>query len=133
MNLKRNFTHLNVSSAYSLRYASGMPEKIVEQAKLLNFSKIAITDQDTLSGAINFVQHCLANSITPIIGVDFNLGKSRVLVLARGKNGDRGTLECLRGTEAICFLESRSQRIQHSRHGRCHRSSRGRESQRLDG
>ncbi|MFM2116359.1 MAG: hypothetical protein RIQ80_458, partial [Actinomycetota bacterium] len=65
MHLKRSFTHLNVSSAYSLRYASGMPEKIVEQAKLLNFSKIAITDQDTLSGAINFVQHCLANSITP--------------------------------------------------------------------
>ncbi|MFZ9360038.1 MAG: DNA polymerase III subunit alpha [Candidatus Nanopelagicales bacterium] len=89
MHLKRSFTHLNVSSAYSLRYASGMPEKIVEQAKLLNFSKIAITDQDTLSGAINFVQHCLANSITPIIGVDFNLGKSRVLVLARGKNGFR--------------------------------------------
>ena len=63
-----------------------LAEKIVEQAKLLNFSKIAITDQDTLSGAINFVQHCLANSITPIIGVDFNLGKSRVLVLASVTN-----------------------------------------------
>ena len=87
MHAKRNFTHLNVSSAYSLRFGTALPEKIVSQAKQLNFSKIALTDQDTLSGAINFVQHCLTQEITPIIGVDFNLGRSRALVLARGKNG----------------------------------------------
>ena len=87
--MQQSFTHLNVSSAYSLRYGTALPEKIVTKASFHNFSKVALTDQDTMSGAINFVQNCMIQGITPIVGVDFNLGKSRALVLARGKNGWR--------------------------------------------
>ena len=87
--MQQSFTHLNVSSAYSLRYGTALPEKIVAKASFHNFSKIALTDQDTMSGAINFVHNCMIQGITPIVGVDFNLGKSRALVLARGKNGWR--------------------------------------------
>lgn len=85
--MQQSFTHLNVSSAYSLRYGTALPEKIVERASFHNFSKIALTDKDTMSGAINFVHNCMIHGITPIVGVNFNLGKSRALVLARGKNG----------------------------------------------
>ena len=87
--MQQSFTHLNVSSAYSLRYGAALPEKIVERASFHNFSKIALTDKDTMSGAINFVHNCMIQGITPIVGVDFNLGKSRTTVLARGKNGWR--------------------------------------------
>ena len=87
--MQQSFTHLNVSSAYSLRYGTALPEKIVAKASFHNFSKLALTDQDTMSGAINFVHNCMIQGITPIVGVDFNLGKSRALVLARGKNGWR--------------------------------------------
>jgi len=87
--LQQSFTHLNVSSAYSLRYGTALPEKIVERASFYNFPKIALTDKDTMSGAINFVHNCMIQGITPIVGVDFNLGKSRTTVLARGKNGWR--------------------------------------------
>jgi error-prone DNA polymerase len=76
-----------VTSAYSLKFGSILPENLVKQASLLNFSHLALTDQDSLAGAINFAYNCLQANITPIIGVNFNLGKSRVLVLARGKNG----------------------------------------------
>jgi len=87
MLLKNSFTHLNVSSAYSLRYATALPANIVAKASQENFSRIALTDQDTLAGAINFAHNCLLAGLTPIIGVNFNLGNSRVTVLARGKNG----------------------------------------------
>ena len=79
--MQQSFTHLNVSSAYSLRYGTALPEKIVAKASFHNFSKVALTDQDTMSGAINFVHNCMIQGITPIVGVDFNLGKSNLYII----------------------------------------------------
>ena len=82
------FTHLHLASGYSFKYGTTLPEKIVEQAHNFAMSAIALTDRDTLAGAIRFVGSCLTYSISPIIGVDFEADEgSRLTLLATPGRG----------------------------------------------
>jgi DNA polymerase III alpha subunit len=50
-------------------------------------NSIALTDRDTLAGAIKFAISCKTNSIAPIIGVDVEYeSKTRVTLLATPGN-----------------------------------------------
>ena len=78
-----SFTHLHVASGYSFKYGTTLPEDLVAKACDLGMSALALTDRDTLAGAIRFATSCEANSITPIIGVDIEYeNQSRLTVLA---------------------------------------------------
>jgi len=81
------FTHLNVSSGFSLQYGTFTIEKLVAQAKNLGFSKIALTDHDTLAGSVAFAAECVRKNIKPILGVNFKIDNSRVVVLAKNSLG----------------------------------------------
>ena len=72
---------LRVHSHWSL--LAGVPsiEEIVTKAQQLNLSAIALTDANTLYGAIEFVQRCRAAQIQPILGVDFTLETDHSLTL----------------------------------------------------
>jgi error-prone DNA polymerase len=60
---------------------------MVEKAAELNMNSIALTDRDTLAGAIKFVVSCKENSISPIIGVDVEYeNQSRITLLATPGN-----------------------------------------------
>ena len=64
-----------------------LPEAMVEKAAELNMNSIALTDRDTLAGAIKFVVSCKENSISPIIGVDAEYeNQSRITLLATPGN-----------------------------------------------
>ena len=64
------FTHLHVASAFSAHYGVTRPEKMVEAARALGFSSLAITDRDGLYGAVKHIGACVALGVAPIIGVD---------------------------------------------------------------
>ena len=82
-----SFTHLHVASGYSFKYGTALPEELVERACELGMNSIALTDRDTLAGAIRFAKSCEANSITPIIGIDIEFeNQSRLTFLATSGN-----------------------------------------------
>jgi error-prone DNA polymerase len=82
-----HFTHLHLASGYSFKYGTSSPEEIVARAVALGMNSIALTDRDTLAGAIKFAISCKTNSIAPIIGVDVEYeSKTRVTLLATPGN-----------------------------------------------
>ncbi len=99
------FTHLHVASSLSWHHGTSTPEQLAAAAAAQGAQMHAITDRDTLSGAVRHVRACLANGIAPIVGVDLELLPSksatdakppadspgpRVVVLARGNTGGEG-------------------------------------------
>ena len=83
-----SFTHLHLSSGFSFKYGTTLPHLLVEQARELGMSSLALTDRDGLSGAIRFTQSCLENDITPILGVDISYdNQSRITLLATSGRG----------------------------------------------
>jgi error-prone DNA polymerase len=87
------FVHLNVASAYSAHYGVNRPEHIVSAASA-DFDALAITDRDGLYGAIKHIGSCIANKVSPIVGVSLSVknesAEGRVLILSHGHNKGRG-------------------------------------------
>ncbi|MEY2841232.1 MAG: hypothetical protein RLY74_373 [Actinomycetota bacterium] len=82
-----SFTHLHLASGYSFKYGTSLPEAMVAKAVELNMNSIALTDRDTLAGAIKFAVSCKENSIAPVIGVDIEYeNQSRITLLATPGN-----------------------------------------------
>ena len=67
------FTHLQVRSGYSFYESTMTVDKLVAQAKHLNSSALALTDESVLYGAISFYQNCKQNGIKPIIGMQVTI------------------------------------------------------------
>ena len=88
-----SFIHLNVASAYSLKYGTTRPSNLVERAAHFEMPALALTDRDGLAGAIEFAQSCVEYGVAPIIGVNsaIELGgvKGRITLLAHGDGGWR--------------------------------------------
>lgn len=64
------FTHLRTVSGYSLRYGASHPERLVERAADLGMDALALTDRDTLAGAVRFAKACAAAGVRPLFGTD---------------------------------------------------------------
>ena len=78
-----SFTHLHVASGYSFKYGTNLPDELVTRASELGMRALALTDRDTLAGAIRFTKSCETNSISPIIGIDIEYeNQSRLTILA---------------------------------------------------
>ncbi|MEC3882907.1 DNA polymerase III subunit alpha [Halobacillus sp. HZG1] len=63
------FTHLNVQSGYSLMNSTIKIKDLVRSAKESGFEAVALTDQDTMSGAVSFYEECKNEGLKPIIGM----------------------------------------------------------------
>ncbi|SEG87633.1 error-prone DNA polymerase [Nonomuraea solani] len=106
------FPHLNVSSAYSMRYGTAFPRALVNRAVEHGMDILALTDRDGLYGAIKHAQACAEAGIAPVLGVNLALdvaasaftpvpglrtprprtgpnAEDRVTVLSRGKGWSR--------------------------------------------
>ncbi|MFM8329671.1 MAG: PHP domain-containing protein, partial [Actinomycetales bacterium] len=82
-----SFTHLHLASGYSFKYGTTLPEELVEHAAELGMDSIALTDRETLAGAIRFARSCELNSLKPVIGIDIESeNKSRITLLATPGN-----------------------------------------------
>ena len=66
----RDFTHLHVHSEFSLLDGLGRISEMVEQARVLGFDSLGLTDHGALYGAVAFYQACRTAEIKPIIGVE---------------------------------------------------------------
>ena len=88
-----SFIHLNVASAYSLKYGTTQPRDLVQRAAQFEMPALALTDRDGLAGAIRFTQSCVDHGIAPIIGVncaiDLGNAKGRITLLAHSDGGWR--------------------------------------------
>ena len=69
------FVHLHNHSEYSLLDGLSRIDPMVEHAKKLGMSAIAITDHGNLYGAIKFYKKCLSEGIKPIIGCEIYVAK----------------------------------------------------------
>ncbi|MFJ9406773.1 DNA polymerase III subunit alpha [Streptomyces sp. NPDC101393] len=62
--------HLHVASGYSTRYGASHPEELVRRAAERGIADLALTDRDTVTGAVRFAKACAAHGVRPIFGVD---------------------------------------------------------------
>ena len=69
----QGFIHLHVASALSMRYGTTTPQDLVTQAAEYGQSALALTDRDTVAGAVSFIHACSSAGISPILGVDIAL------------------------------------------------------------
>jgi len=56
-----------------MRYATHSPQDLVARASEYGLPALALTDRDTVAGAVSFVQACQSAGIAPILGVDIAL------------------------------------------------------------
>ena len=103
-----SFVHLHVASGFSLRYGSDTPQAIVDAAVAHGQPAVALTDRDSMAGAVRFLLAAREAGIGAIVGVDLPLaidgpmatpptparggvardpGLPRVVALARGRGG----------------------------------------------
>ncbi|MFF4801717.1 DNA polymerase III subunit alpha [Streptomyces sp. NPDC001351] len=64
------FAHLHVASGYSARYGASHPEQLVRRAAERGVSALALTDRDTVTGAVRFAQACAKDGVRPLFGID---------------------------------------------------------------
>lgn len=88
--------YLNNHSYYSLRYGTLPIETLVEQARAMGISSLALTDINNSMGMVDFVKECRKHGIKPIAGVEFRRGDSLLYVgIARDNAGFRELNELL--------------------------------------
>ena len=68
--MEDHFVHLHVHSEYSLLDGACRIKQLVQRAKELGQSEIAVTDHGVMYGAIDFYKEAKANGIKPIIGCE---------------------------------------------------------------
>ncbi|MEW1637679.1 DNA polymerase III subunit alpha [Streptomyces sp. NPDC093801] len=64
------FTHLHTVSGFSVRYGASHPQRLAERAAERGMDALALTDRDTLAGAVRFAKAAAAAGIRPLFGVD---------------------------------------------------------------
>ena len=86
----KSFTHLRVASGYSFKYGTAHADQLVERAAEFEMSALALTDINTMAGAIRFAKSCEANGIAPILGINLSFvqKKYRITLLAQGGHLD---------------------------------------------
>ena len=86
----KSFTHLRVASGYSFKYGTAHANQLVERAAEFEMPALALTDMNTMAGAIRFTKSCEANGITPILGINLSFvqKKYRITLLAQGGHLD---------------------------------------------
>ena len=87
------FAHLQISTAFSLLSSTISIPALVEEAKKLNFSALAITDRNVLYGILPFYQACIREGIKPIVGMTADVENPEsgqihpVILLAKNQEG----------------------------------------------
>ncbi|MEU6776189.1 DNA polymerase III subunit alpha [Streptomyces sp. NPDC046759] len=64
-----DFAHLHTVSGFSLRYGASHPERLAERASERGMDALALTDRDTVAGAVRFAKACAAVGVRPVFGV----------------------------------------------------------------
>jgi DNA polymerase-3 subunit alpha len=80
--------HLNCHTAFSLRYGTLTPQRLVDKAADWGISCLALTDNNNTSCAVEFVRRCREAGIKPILGITFRRDEQWLYTgLARNAEG----------------------------------------------
>ena len=82
-----SITPLYVRSSYSLLQGAVQPERLIERARQLGHTHLALTDMNNLYAATRFYKQAQEAGIKPIIGAELHDGQQSVLVLVDGQVG----------------------------------------------
>ncbi|MCD9143513.1 DNA polymerase III subunit alpha [Streptomyces albireticuli] len=64
------FTHLRTVSGFSARYGASHPERLAERAAERGMDALALTDRDSLAGAVRFAKASARAGVRPLFGAD---------------------------------------------------------------
>ncbi len=82
------FVHLHVHGPFSRMSGASSADALCARAAALGMEALALTDQDTLSGAVPFLQACRRHGLQPILGAEVTLaGGAHLLLLAPDSAG----------------------------------------------
>ncbi|WP_369198070.1 DNA polymerase III subunit alpha [Streptomyces djakartensis] len=84
------FTHLHTVSGFSLRHGASHPERLAERAVERGMDALALTDRDTLAGAVRFSKACAKAGVRPLFGADLAVATAEPPEAA-GSRGRRRT------------------------------------------
>ncbi|MFJ2810557.1 DNA polymerase III subunit alpha [Kitasatospora sp. NPDC087271] len=86
------FAHLHVASGYSVSYGASLPGRLVERAAERGLTALALTDRDTVAGAVRFAQACARAGVRPVFGADLAVPFLRPAepALQKGRTPARG-------------------------------------------
>ncbi|MBI4256714.1 DNA polymerase III subunit alpha [Candidatus Uhrbacteria bacterium] len=110
-----NFVHLHTHSHYSLLEALPKVKELLKHVGALEQKAVALTDNGTLYGAIEFYQKAIDAGVKPIIGVDFYMAQdgrhlkraridtrpNRLVCLAQNNEGYKNLIQL----SSLGFLE----------------------------
>ncbi|MFI7342619.1 DNA polymerase III subunit alpha [Streptomyces sp. NPDC050085] len=83
------FTHLHTSSGFSLRYGASHPDALARRAAERGMDALALTDRDTLGGAVRFAKAAALAGIRPLFGVDLAVAEPPEKAAAAGRTERR--------------------------------------------
>jgi DNA-directed DNA polymerase III PolC len=84
------FVHLHSHSAFSLLEGTATPHNLIRAAKKQGMSALALTDHNSLYGAVSFYVQAQKAGIKPIVGMEVDLDDdSSLVLLARNMDGYR--------------------------------------------
>ncbi|MBT2387039.1 PHP domain-containing protein, partial [Streptomyces sp. ISL-11] len=70
------FTHLRTVSGFSMRYGASHPERLAGRAAERGMDAVALTDRDSLAGAVRFARASARAGVRPLFGVDLAVRES---------------------------------------------------------
>lgn len=82
------FTHLHVKSAYSYGVGASTIEDLVDAACARGYSSLALTDRNTMVGAVEFYNRCVERNVHAVIGAEIDDASGvRAVLLCRNVTG----------------------------------------------
>ncbi|MDQ0712332.1 DNA polymerase III alpha subunit [Streptomyces luteogriseus] len=98
------FTHLHTVSGFSLRYGASHPERLAERASERGMDALALTDRDTLAGAVRFSKACGKAGVRPLFGADLAVAGVEPLAERRRRTPVRGGAFVDESAPRVTFL-----------------------------
>jgi DNA-directed DNA polymerase III PolC len=90
-----SYTPLNIHSVYSFLDSTLTLKDLIERAKKLGCTSIALTDTRNLHGSVHFMKAARAAGLTPVLGAELELNGKPLLVYVRNRRGYRSLCRLL--------------------------------------
>ncbi|MDC3225549.1 PHP domain-containing protein, partial [Gammaproteobacteria bacterium] len=99
--MKNIFSHLRVSSEYSISQGLLTIDQIIESAKKNTIPSVALTDKSNMFAMVKFFNKCEASGIKPISGASIRVifdgddSSHELLCLAKNNDGHRNLMQAI--------------------------------------
>ncbi|WP_369212610.1 DNA polymerase III subunit alpha [Streptomyces flavofungini] len=98
------FTHLHTVSGFSLRYGASHPERLAERAAERGMDALALTDRDSVAGAVRFAKACAKAGVRPLFGAELAVAEPAPARSERRRTPVRGGAFIDESTPRVTFL-----------------------------